>query len=188
MNPNNNMPILQNWTFKKIVCYLVYVLFAKHIPGKHRLLYRFGNRFRSFLCRNLFQSCAEVITVCRGVMFDTGANIIMHDHSNIGQYCMLDGNHATITIGCHVSMGSHCIILCQNHKYLSEGYDGYEGKNVVIGDYAWIGHRVIILPGVLIGKHAIIGAGSVVSKDIPDYAVAVGNPATIKKYRNIVNK
>jgi acetyltransferase-like isoleucine patch superfamily enzyme len=42
---------------------------------------------------------------------------------------------------------------------------------------------VTVLPGVRIGKHAIIGAGAVVSKDVPDYAVAVGNPAVVKKYR-----
>ena len=58
--------------------------------------------------------------------------------------------------------------------------------NVIIGDYVWIGRRVIVLPGVQIGKGAVVGAGSIVSKDIPDYAVAVGNPAKVVKYRDSI--
>ena len=51
------------------------------------------------------------------------------------------------------------------------------------GDDVWIGTRVIILPGVTIGKGVIIGAGAIVTKDIPEYAIAVGNPARVIKYR-----
>ncbi len=80
-------------------------------------------------------------------------------------------------------MGQRCVIILQNHKYLEEGFDGFVGKDVFIDDYAWIGHNVIILPGVHIGKHAIIGAGAVVTKNVPDYAIAVGNPATVKRIR-----
>ena len=54
-------------------------------------------------------------------------------------------------------------------------------KPVLIRKGAWIGAGVTILPGVCIGKHAIVGAASVVTKDVPDYAVAVGNPAKVVK-------
>ena len=107
----------------------------------------------------------------------------MKDHANIGPYAELRTDGATITIGRHVMMGRHCTIITQNHKYLEEGYDGFVGKDVLIDDHAWLGDRVIVLPGVRIGRHAIIGAGAVVPRDIPDYAVAVGNPAVVKKYR-----
>ena len=50
-----------------------------------------------------------------------------------------------------------------------------------IREYAWVGAGATILPGVCIGRHAIVGAGSVVTKDVPDYAVAVGNPAKVIK-------
>ena len=50
-----------------------------------------------------------------------------------------------------------------------------------IGDYAWIGAGATVLPGVRVGRHAVIGAASVVTKDVPDYAVAVGNPARVIK-------
>ena len=58
-----------------------------------------------------------------------------------------------------------------------------EEKPVHIGDDVWIGGRVIILPGVHIGSHSIIGAGAVVTKDVPEWAIAAGNPAVVKKYR-----
>ena len=54
-------------------------------------------------------------------------------------------------------------------------------KPVLIREYAWVGAGASILPGVYIGRHAIVGAGSVVTKDVPDYAVAVGNPAKVIK-------
>lgn len=173
----------QTWTAKKVLCYLGYRLLAKHLPDELKYIGRMWTRIRSTLCRPLFMESAKVISVHRGVSFDNGSNIIMRDHSNLGPYALIDGNHATVTIGRHVMMGNYCIIICQNHRYLEEGYDGFEGKDVLIDDYAWIGHRVTILPGVRIGKHAIVGAGAVVAKDIPDYAIAVGNPAIVKKYR-----
>ena len=124
-----------------------------------------------------------MIAVGKNVDFDNGSNIIMRENAHIGDHALLSGSHAKITIGKNVMMGAYCIIICQNHKYLEETYDGYEGKDVLIDDYAWIGHRVTILPGVRIGKYAIVGAGAVVTKDVPDYGIAVGNPAVVKKFR-----
>ena len=57
-------------------------------------------------------------------------------------------------------------------------------KGVEIGNDVWIGTRVIILPGVKIGDSSIIGAGAVVTKDVPSYTIVGGNPAKILKYRN----
>lgn len=177
---------MQQWTVKNICCYLAYRLFAKHLPGpgEFSVVGMWSHRFRSRLCRPLFRESARVIGVGKGVDFDNGSNVIIKDFSSIGPYAILGGGKGTVTIGKHVMMGSHCSIITQNHKYLDEGFDGYEGHDVLIDDYVWIGHRVTILPGVSIGKHAIVGAGSVVTKDVPDYAVVVGNPAVVKKFRN----
>lgn len=57
-------------------------------------------------------------------------------------------------------------------------------KPVVIGDDVWIGARVIILPGVTVGKGAVLGAGTVVARDVPEWAVVVGNPARVVKFRS----
>ena len=69
---------------------------------------------------------------------------------------------------------------------ISNNHDPYDlctltCKPVLIREYAWVGAGATILPGVCIGRHAIVGAGSVVTKDVPDYAVAVGNPAKVIK-------
>lgn len=56
-------------------------------------------------------------------------------------------------------------------------------RKVTIKDDVWIGTRAIILPGITVGKGAIIGAGSVVTKDVPDYAIVGGAPARVLKYR-----
>jgi len=85
-------------------------------------------------------------------------------------------------------MGPEVIILCHNHNFsdISRPMQEQGGttKPVVIGDDVLIGTRAIILPGVKIGSGTIIGAGAVVTKDVPDYAIVGGCPAKILKYRN----
>lgn len=76
--------------------------------------------------------------------------------------------------------------IAANVQMISNNHDPYERqillcKPVLIRQGAWIGAGATILPGVAVGKYAIIGAGSVVTKDVPDYAVAVGNPAKVVK-------
>jgi maltose O-acetyltransferase len=174
--------ISKNWTLNRIVCYLAYNLLAKHIPDLP-LLHRATRYLRSSICKPLFLAAGNNIRIGRNVDFGSGKNIVLRDHANIGDFAIIEGTNATVTIGKHVMMGKYCIIICENHKYLEEGFDGYVGKDVLVDDYSWIGHRVLVLPGVRIGKHAIVGAGSVVTKDIPDYAISAGNPAVVKKFR-----
>lgn len=93
-----------------------------------------------------------------------------------------------IEIGNGVTLGPRACIYDNNHNYANADQSvmtqGIEGKKVIINDFAWIGAHAIILPGVTIGKSAIVGAGSVVTKSIPDYAIVAGNPAQLIKYRN----
>jgi len=96
-----------------------------------------------------------------------------------------------VTIGNGVIFGPEVCLYSRTHNFDSEDLAAlpYDNKFVVapikVKDYVWIGRRVLILPGVTIGKAAIIGAGAVVSKDVPDYAVVVGNPAEVVRYRNV---
>ena len=94
--------------------------------------------------------------------------------------------HGGIIIGDNFHSARGLIILTQNHNWKGEAlpYDNTViKKQVNIGDNVWIGMNVIILPGVKIGEGCIIQAGSVVSKNIPDLAIAGGNPATVISYR-----
>ena len=92
------------------------------------------------------------------------------------------------TIGSNVIMGPDVKIYSRNHIYERldqpiqfQGKRQYETK---VGNDVWIGANVVILAGVDVGNHVIIGAGSIVTKDIPDYAIVGGNPAKVITYRN----
>jgi len=90
-----------------------------------------------------------------------------------------------VTIGNNVRLAQNVVITALNHNYtdvskpISE--QGVNTQEVVIGDETWVGANSVILPGVNVGKHCVIAAGSIVTKDIPSYSVVAGNPAKIKK-------
>ncbi len=94
----------------------------------------------------------------------------------------------SITIGDDVLVASDVFIINYNHGLspLTQSYlnNSLEVSEVVIGNGVWIGNNVIVLPGVHIGDKSIIGAGSVVTKDIPPYSIAIGNPAKVVKMYN----
>ena len=85
-------------------------------------------------------------------------------------------------------MGTDCVIITRSHRHdrtdipmMDQGFE--EERPVFVGNDVWLGDRVIILPGVHIGDGCIIGAGSVVTRDIPPYSVAAGVPAKVIKDR-----
>lgn len=172
----------QKWTFTKGACYLFYLLIAKRLPDDLGPVGRLCFKIRRAVCRPLLKAAEGTFGIDQGVDFGSGHSLVMRDHANIGKGTCLTGS-GTVTIGRHVMMGFECMIITETPNYLREGFDGNIVKDVLIDDHVWLGHRVIILPGVRIGKHAIIGAGSVVTKDVPDYAIAAGVPAKVLKYR-----
>jgi acetyltransferase-like isoleucine patch superfamily enzyme len=84
-----------------------------------------------------------------------------------------------VKIGNHVAISWDCVIM--ESDYHAAGGSEVVPRPIVIEDEAWIGCRVIILKGVTVGRGAIVGAGSVVTKDVPPYTLAAGNPARVIK-------
>ena len=93
-----------------------------------------------------------------------------------------------VEIGRNVMLAQNVVVSALNHGYedISQppSVQKVQVESVVISDNVWIGANAVITPGVTIGKHAVIGAGSVVTRDIPDYSVAVGTPAKVVKQYN----
>jgi acetyltransferase-like isoleucine patch superfamily enzyme len=95
---------------------------------------------------------------------------------------------AKVKIGDHVMIGPNVSLICVNHPidkdFRAEGYE--ISKEIIIEDHVWIGANVNVNPGVTIGANSIIGSGSVVTKNIPENVIAVGNPC--KVLRQITEK
>lgn len=115
------------------------------------------------------------------------SKISIGDNSFINHYCAFYGSSlqgVEIVIGNNVALGPHVKILTATHDY-SDFYLKDVAATVVVGDNVWVGGGSIILPGVTLGEGAVIGAGSVVTKDVEPYMIAVGNPARVIKARDV---
>ena len=133
--------------------------------------------------RGYILKAGKNINIQRKVELTSRASI--GDQSGIGKNSVVNG---PITIGKYVNIGADLRVITRNHNFdridiPMQQQGNAEEKGVVIGDDVWIGDRVIILPGVHIGNGCIIGAGAVVTKDIPDFSVAAGVPAKVIRNR-----
>jgi maltose O-acetyltransferase len=121
------------------------------------------------------------ITLGKGAVIHMGArffdplNISIGEGSLIGDHVFLDGR-AKLTIGKHVDIASQVMIYNSEHD-LTDPKMTAINEPVTIGDYCFIGPRVIIMPGVTIGKGAVVAGGAVVTKDVPEMAIVGGIPA-----------
>jgi len=156
---------------------LLYLIVLKHLPPIYFPGGRFFKAIRYYFCKSLFKSCGH------GVVIEPNAKIPFHkveigNYSGIGPNALL----GAVKMGDNVMMGPDVIILSRDHLFQSRiipmrMQGAAEDKPVVICDDVWIGARAILLPGVHVGKGAIIGAGAVVTKNVPEYAIVGGNPA-----------
>lgn len=111
-------------------------------------------------------------------------DVIIGDHTRVGLHNTIIG---PVTIGSHVNLAQGITVTALNHNFSDTerriDEQGVSTKPVVIEDDIWIGANAVILPGVRIGCHSVIAAGSVVTKDVPPHSLVAGVPA--KKIRQI---
>lgn len=165
----------------------LYLFFLKYLPATDGSFpcSKLVRKCRSSVGKHLFDSCGEYVNIEKNADFGTGRGIVVGKNSGLGINCKVRG---PLEIGDNVMMGPDVMIFTSNHRMsridvpMNQQGDA-DRKKVTIGNDVWIGARVIILPGVIIGDGAVLGAGTVVAKDVPEYAVVVGNPARIVKYR-----
>jgi maltose O-acetyltransferase len=166
------------------IFWLSYYLFARHVPRSH-VRYSFGSRaIRAFICKRLFASFGKKVNIEPKVIFFNMSQSEIGDYSGIGMRSYV----GTVKIGRDVMIGEEFMAYSRNHEFkdvsLPMRMQGWqEDRPIIIEDDVWIGARVTILPGVKIGRGAIIGAGSVVTSDIPPYCIVAGNPARIIRSR-----
>ena len=129
-----------------------------------------------------------------GSEIDTSTTIFAPFHTNFGRLITIGKNvfinHAcsfldmgSITIGDNVLIGPKVNLVSENHPIDPSQRNSLIGKPIVIKNNAWIGASATILPGITIGENSIVGAGSIVTKDVPDNTIVAGNPA--KKIKSI---
>jgi len=128
-------------------------------------------------------------TIHMGCRFSEPKGVEIGEDTKIGDNAFLDGR-AHLQIGDHVDIASQVLIYNSEHDIESPNFEAIE-EPVVIEDYVFIGPRAIILPGVRIGKGAIVAAGAVVTKDVAEFSIVGGVPAIKigeRKNRNIKYK
>ena len=170
---------------KAFIGEIIYRAIAVHLPLSAYQFNLGGKALRGWCAKLMLKKCGKNVNIEKGALFSK--DISIGNNSGIGMNAwMLSPD---ITIGNDVMMGPYCIMLTAGHKtddittpMWHQGFN--EPKPIIIEDDVWIGARVTILGGVVIGHGSIIGAGSVVTKSCKPYSVIGGNPAKVIKYRN----
>ena len=169
----------------KLIATILYYGLARHLPCSYSpVSFGLARPLRALLCKLMVKKCGKNVNIEKGAVFNH--NLEIGDNSGIGINAILSGSGG-IFIGDNVMMGMDVMIITEDHEHGIDKPITEQGSikaSVVIGDDVWIGSRVIILKGVKIGQSSIIGAGAVVTKDIPPFSVAGGNPARVLKTRD----
>jgi maltose O-acetyltransferase len=150
--------------FSELGLFLIHVV--GNVPSHHirRLLYRLAG-----------MHIGKGSSIHMGAMFHVPANITIGEDTIIGEKALLDGRN-TLQIGNHVDIASEVMIYNAEHDIHDKDFSPIM-EPVVIEDYVFIGPRAIILPGVTIGKGAVIAAGAVVTKNVESFTIVGGVPA-----------
>ncbi len=166
---------------KHLIFRQLYYCLGIHLPSSVRS--ETSRKLRAWMARGFLKRCGRNVNIEHGAVFDS--DLMIGDNSGVGVHCNLGGN---VTIGNDVMMGPECVFLPHNHKFdrldipmCQQGFS--EGKPIRVGNDVWLGTRVIVMPGVTIGDHSIVGAGAVVTRDVPAWAIVGGVPARVLKMR-----
>ena len=167
---------------KKLLRYIGYniIQFIKYLP------FYWAMWLRNKCYKLVFKDMGEGSNICDGVTINYPHRVSIGQRVSIHPYCWISG-FGGISIGNFVAISSGTKIISFNHIFPSTKIpikeQDYIKLPIKIEDDVWIGANVIILGNISIGKGSVIGAGSVVTKNIPNYSIAVGNPCKVIKTR-----
>jgi len=136
-------------------------------------------------------SLGEGVHIYRGTIIEIGqgGSVLIDDHSHIQAYCNIKGFLKSTIIGKNVQIAPHCGFSPYEHRFDDLAVDIRDqditsAGDIVLEDNVWLGLHVLVLDGVTIGHGTVVGAGAVVTKDLPPDSVAVGVPAKVIRRRN----
>lgn len=147
----------------------------------------FINRWLMLVPFHFFRRCILLLTgvklgkkcgILMGCEFRRPSNIILGDHCVINRNVLLDGRGGILRLGNNVDIAQEAVIWTLGHD-IHDDLHRDKGAPVTIEDYVWIGHRAIIMPGVTIGRGAVVAAGAVVTKSVPAMSIVAGVPAKV---------
>lgn len=145
-----------------------------------------GMLFRYILLKNIAKKCGDNVLINEGVIIKNVDQISFGNNVSIQEYSYIEGKGG-ITIGNDVSIAHSCSILSTSHTFSKNDepikYQQIDSKPVFIKDNVWIGCKVTILYGIIIDSGSIVGANSVVTKDISKNTIYAGVPAKLIKER-----
>ena len=127
--------------------------------------------------------------LANNVVITSPQEVTFGNHCAVNEFVHILGGGG-VAMGDGVWIASHSSLISVTHPTDVEFIGDHPNivAPIVIEDHVWIGSRATILPGVKLGKSCVIGAGAVVTKDVPPYAIVTGVPATIQRYKNIEPK
>ena len=169
---------------REIFWYALYLLVARRLPCSYTRIVGRPSRWLRAICVSRFVArCGRDVNIEAGARL--GRRVWIGNHSSLGLDCRIDGE---LHVGNHSFMGPEVMVFTGNHVFqrcdIPMMFQASSAEQpVFIGDDVWIGARVILLPGVHIGDHAIVGAGAVVTKNVPDWSIVGGNPARVIRDR-----
>jgi maltose O-acetyltransferase len=176
----NKKEVFQKIKNRLFNIFLEFEVFLLHLVGSLP-----SHHLRRFFYRLAGVKIGKGSTIHMGARFYDPRNISIGEDSIIGERVVLDGRDKLI-IGNHVDIASEVMIYNSEHD-VNDPYFLAKNAPVLIEDYVFIGPRAIILPGVKIGKGAVVAAGAVVTKDVAPFSVVGGVPAKIIGERKIKN-
>ena len=167
---------------------IFYYCLAKHLPKSTvPVLGKLAKGIRRACAEHLFAACGKQINVEQGAYFGNGKNFRVGTLVGLGKnFCC---HNRIVTMHDHILMGEDVLFQGGGHAFGNPDIRMDESGSLPdspleICEDVWIGARTIVLPGCKrIGAHSIIGAGAVVTKDVPDYAIVGGNPAKVIRMR-----
>jgi len=166
---------------RKYIGYALYMGLGGVLPHGTGSQFSVSRAIRAISAKLLFDSCGMKVNIGRKIRFSQHVSI--GDFSGIGDYSYISGE---LFIGSNVMIAPKCSFIAMNHTF-DKGdptiHTGVVRSRIVLQDHCWIGYGAIILAGVTVGEGSIVGAGSVVTKDVPAFSIVGGSPAKVLKAR-----